>query len=291
MTDATRTPVELIPGRPQTLWGWPAVVNFACGGAGAGLYLAAVLQTGLGPGPAVGTAAWLGPLLVLAGFVAVAAEARRPSRGPRVLARVATSWMSRELWIGGAFVALAGTELVAPRAAFRGLAWVAALGLALAQGVILRRARAVAAWDVPVMPAIFLASAALSGAGLLMLVEVVGGRAPEPATLGATMFVLVVGALAWLGYVTWSREPAFARATAPLREGGAAVAIVAGGYLVPFLLFGLALALPAIAAPAATLGGALLLAGQAQAKSVLILASGQLRPITLANLRLERRTS
>jgi hypothetical protein len=37
---------------------------------------------------------------VLAGFAAVAGEAGRPLRGPRVLWKVRTSWMSRELWIG-----------------------------------------------------------------------------------------------------------------------------------------------------------------------------------------------
>lgn len=291
MTQATHDPVELIPGHPQTLWGWRAVVNFVCGGLGAGFYVAATLAAGLRPGPSVTIASWLGPLLVAAGFVAVATEAGRPFRGARVLARPGTSWMSRELWIGGAFVLLASAELVAPAPLLRTLACVAAVALALAQGFILRRARAVAAWDVPVLPAVVLASAVLSGVGLLVMVEAVSGRAPEPAFLGAAMLLVVLGALVWLGYVTWSRDTTFTRATRSLREGSSAIAIVGAGYLVPFLLLPLTLARPGLAVPAATLAGALMIVGQIQAKAVLILTAGQLRPITLANLSLTRRSS
>lgn len=288
---APREPIELIPAERQALWRWPAVLNFVFGGAGAGLYLTAALAAGGGPSPAVTVASWLAPVLVLAGFAAVATEAGRPLRGPRVLARLRTSWMSRELWVGGAFVVLAGAELLVPSAALRALAGLAAVALALAQGFILRHARAIAAWDVPVMPLVFLASAALSGAGLFGLVEVAGGRTPGALVLGALMLLCVLGALVWLAFVTWSREAAFARATRSLREGPVAVAIVGGGYLAPFLLLGLALALPELALPAVTLSGAALILGQVQAKSALILAAGQLRPITLTHLSLERRSS
>ncbi len=288
---APREPIELIPAERQALWRWPAVLNFVFGGAGAGLYLTAALAAGGGPSPAVTVASWLAPVLVLAGFAAVATEAGRPLRGPRVLARLRTSWMSRELWVGGAFVVLAGAELLVPSAALRALAGLAAVALALAQGFILRHARAIAAWDVPVMPLVFLASAALSGAGLFGLVEAAGGRTPGAPVLGALMLLCVLGALVWLAFVTWSREAAFARATRSLREGPVAVAIVGGGYLAPFLLLGLALALPELALPAVTLGGAALILGQVQAKSALILAAGELRPITLTHLSLERRSS
>src|SRR6266496_305340 len=77
-------PVELIPARRQILWGWQAVVNFTAGGVGAGLYGAAVIGAGFERTPAVALASWLAPFLVLAGFAAVAGEAGRPPRGPRV---------------------------------------------------------------------------------------------------------------------------------------------------------------------------------------------------------------
>ena len=208
-----------------------------------------------------------------------------------MLWRVGTSWMSRELWLGGAFAAAGAAEFVAPGVALRVAAFAAAVLLAAAQGLIVRHARGIAAWDVPAMPVVFLASAAVSGAGLLALVEVVAGRPLGGALLGATLVTLVLGAIAWLAYVTWSREASFVRATGALRAGPTAVAIVGGGYLAPFLCAALALALPGVAVPAATLAGALMIAGQALAKTALILTAGQLRPVTLTTLRLERRSS
>lgn len=109
--------------------------------------------------------------------------------------------------------------------------------------------------------------------------------------LGAAMLLLVLGAIVWLVYVTWSGNPAFTRATRPFREGPTAVAIVGAGYVAPFLLLALAIALAGGALPTVTLAGALMIWGQIHAKSALILTAGQVRPVTLANLSLERRSS
>src|SRR3990167_3345904 len=170
-TVSTARTVELIPATPQTLWGKPAVINFALGGLGAGLYLAPLAEAWPGGPGVLKVASRLRPALVLAGFIAVASEAGRPLRGPRVLSRLRTSWMSRELWVGGIFMALASAEVVFPLAWHRYPAAAAAIGLCLAQGFILRHARGIAAWDVPLMPLVFLLSAIISGAGLLVLVE------------------------------------------------------------------------------------------------------------------------
>jgi anaerobic dimethyl sulfoxide reductase subunit C (anchor subunit) len=282
--------VELLQPVRQRVWGIPAVANFALGGIGAGFYVAAALAARLDRSPALALAAWLGPALVLAGFAAVAGEAGRPLRGPRVLARVATSWMSRELVLGGLFAALALGELLWPAAALRAGAVAAALALAAAQGVLVQRARAVAAWDVPVMPLLFVGSALVSGAGLLLVVEAVLGRPAGGALLGGSLTVLLLALVVWLTYVTWTPEAPFATATRRLREGGLPVALVAVAYAVPWVLGALALALPALA-PAAALAGLLMLAGQVWTKWLLILTVATLRPITLGALTLERRVS
>mgnify|MGYP003584851341 CR=1 FL=1 len=47
MATLMRARLEMLPARPQTLWGWPAVVNFVLGGLGAGWYIVAVLAAGL----------------------------------------------------------------------------------------------------------------------------------------------------------------------------------------------------------------------------------------------------
>jgi DMSO reductase anchor subunit len=282
------TPVELIPPRRQALWGWPAVVNFGLGGLGAGLYVVAVASAGLGRSPAVAVASWLGPLLVLAGFAAVAAEAGRPWRGARVLARLGTSWMSRELLLGGLFVLFAATDLAVPLRVHRALGMVAAVALALAQGYIVRRARGVTAWDVPLMPALFLLWALISGGGLYLVIEVLGGRQPGDALLGGLLLLLAAGLAAWARYLQWPGGPAFAEAVAPLGCGRGARLIAGGGHTAPLVLIGLAAVLPRGAALALVAAGALMVGAQLYAKALLILAAGQFRPVTLGRLRIRR---
>jgi DMSO reductase anchor subunit len=285
----TSAPVELIPHVTQRVWGVPAVLNFVLGGLGAGFYAAAALAARLEASPALVLAAWLGPALVLAGFAAVATEAGRPLRGARVLARVRTSWMSRELVLGGVFTVAALAEWAAPGPAQRGTATLAALALAAAQGFILRRGRAVAAWDVPVLPLLFVASALVSGAGVLVMVETARAGLPGGDVLGGALAVVVLAFIAWLTYVTWSDDPAFARPTGPLRAGPGTVLGIAG-YLLPASAIALAVALPSLA-PAAAVGGVLMVAGQAWTKWLLVLTVATLRPVTLGTLNLQRRVT
>jgi formate-dependent nitrite reductase membrane component NrfD len=283
MATLMRAPrLEMLPARRQTLWGWPAVINFVLGGLGAGWYIVALLAAGLERSPGVTAASWAAPVLVLAGFAAVAGEAGRPLRGPRVLRRLGTSWMSRELLIGIAFVLLIAADLAFPLRVHRAQALVAATLLAVAQGFILRRARGIPAWNVPIVPALFLLSALLSGAGMYLVVEAAAGRPPAPAVVGAVLGLVVIGFFAWARYLVWSPEPAFVQSVATLRQRRPALVIEAGGYGLPVLLGLLALATPAAAGPLLALAGALLVAGQVQAKACLIRAAGRLRPITLA---------
>jgi DMSO reductase anchor subunit len=282
--------MEMLPAQRQALWGWPAVINFALGGLGAGWYVVALLAAGFERSPGVTAASWAAPVLVLAGFAAVAAEAGRPLRGPRVLTRLRTSWMSRELLIGAVFVLLVAADLAFPLRLHRVQAMVAAILLALAQGFIVRRARGVTAWDVPIMPPLFLLSALVSGAGAYLLVEIVTRRPPPPGLVGAVLALVVVAFVAWARYLVWTPEESFTRAVAPLREGGSALIIDGAGYGLPLLLGLLALAAPAVAGPALVLAGTLLAAGQVYVKARLILAAGQLRPITLAIVPSRRRS-
>jgi DMSO reductase anchor subunit len=283
-------PLCLLPPVAQTLWGWPAVANFALGGLGAGLYVMAALAAGFGPSATLRVAAWLGPLLVLAGFAAVATEAGRPLRAPRVLGRVRTSWMSRELWLGGAFALLAAGTLTTQGTGPRVLAAAAGVALALAQGLILRHARGVAAWSVPPMPVVFLTSALVSGAGLLLLLEAGSGR-PLDRLLGMTLVTLVVHLCVWSLFVTWSGDEAFVHGVRPLRGGSSGLVVVVGGYLFPSFLAALAIVLPRLGPVCAAAAGALVVTGQAWMKAALIRQAGQLRPITLPAERLLGRPS
>jgi hypothetical protein len=279
----------LLPPIAQTLWGWPAVLNFALGGLGAGLYVMAAVTAGVAPSPALRLAAWLGPLLVLGGFGAVATEAGRPHRGLRVLARARTSWMSRELWLGGGFALLAAGSLLVEGPALRAPAAATGVALALAQGQILRHARGVTVWAVPPVPVVFLTSALVSGAGLLTVLEAWSGPSLD-RRLGAALAVLIVHVCAWSVLVTWSRDEAFRRGVRPLREGPTALAIVGGGGALPALLAALAIALPRLGPPLAAAAGALMIGGQVAVKAALIRQVGQLRPIWLTLPPLHRRS-
>jgi len=282
-------PVELIPAQRQRLWGWQAVANFTLGGIGAGLYGTAVLAAGFERTPAVAFYSWLAPLLVLAGFAAVAGEAGRPLRGPRVLWKVRTSWMSRELWIGGIFVLLVAADIVFPLRLHRAQALAAAVLLALAQGMILRCSRGIAAWDVAVMPWLFLLSAAVSGAGAYMLLEVLAGRTVPPAVLAAGILLVILTIWAGRAYVSTPAGHAFREATASLRDGAPGRLAAGLGGALPLGALAVALAAPGVAAPAAALAGLAMVACQAYVKTELIVKAGLLRPITVATLRLSRR--
>ncbi|MBI1893082.1 MAG: dimethyl sulfoxide reductase anchor subunit [Candidatus Rokubacteria bacterium] len=102
----------ILPAERQKLWGPLAVANFVLGGMGAGAYVTASLLSGLSPpGRLVGAASVL-PVVI--GFLCVAVEAGRPFRGPNVLRMVRSSWMSRELWAGGAFILFVLADMVVP---------------------------------------------------------------------------------------------------------------------------------------------------------------------------------
>jgi DMSO reductase anchor subunit len=287
----TTKPIDVLPSRPQTFWGWPAVINFFLGGLGAGFYVVATLAEGPGGRSAVMTlASWLAPAFVLAGFTAVAAEAGRPLRGPRVLLRVGTSWMSRELWLGGTFVALALADALWPLAPLRAAAAVVGLLLAIAQGFMVGGARGVLAWNVPVMPTLFGLSALVAGTGLHLMIGAGARRVVPGSALAAVLLLLIVSLWMWVRYLSWSSEVAFSEAVAPLTRGREARLVVGAGLMAPLALTAVALVWPAMAAPALAPAGALMILGQLHAKARLILTVGRLRPVTLAGMRIKGRS-
>jgi DMSO reductase anchor subunit len=272
--------VVVIPPAPQRLWRTPAVVNFVSGGLGAGLYAAATAATAGDRTPALALASAVGPALVLLGFAAVALEAGRPLRGLRVLARPGTSWMSRELWLGGGFALFAAAAWrwdlrLAPVAA------VLALALAAAQGGILRAARAVPAWSRPWMPLVFVASAAASGAAALVLVEAWLGDVPA-SRLGGLLLAVAAHAAVWWACLTSGDDPAARESLAPLAGRRGLLLVAGAGALGPTTLVGLALLAPGYARPLAAGAGLLVILALAGAKVVLLRQAGRLRPITLA---------
>lgn len=280
---------ELLPPARQTLWGRLAVANFFLGGTGAGAYVVGAyvvgaLVSGFELSPSFATASLLGAALVATGFLCVAVEAGRPLRGLRVLRMVRGSWMSRELWAGGVFIVCAVADIFLPWIGFRFLAGFTALIFTGAQGAILAQARGVAAWDMPLLPFVFLTSGLAAGAGLLGVVIPVVGDGDIAALAWAMAALILLSGWGWVSYLSWWGDPAFRQATRELREAPALARILGAGHLLPLLLLGVGRWFPELATGSLVLSGACVLIGAVSAKAGLVLGAGHLRPITVPAL-------
>jgi DMSO reductase anchor subunit len=284
------------PPERQHTWHGLAVANFLCGPTGVGLYVLAMLAGWLaGPNaplidlahPLASLAGWspgafsprqwaglLGPALVALGLLAVAAEAGRPFRGFNVLRNLRRSWMSRESALAMGFMALGVLDtLLWQQPAVQALAALAGLGLVLAQGLILARAKGVPAWSVPIMPLYFLSSALTFGIGaLLVLVALHADRGTELggwATLGVAL--LAADLLVWRRYLaTPPRTETFRHSMALLRSVPYRLGIEGLGHVLPAALIAGLLLLPGQAFPLLALAGLCTLAGGLLARVALI---------------------
>ncbi|GIX47146.1 MAG: hypothetical protein KatS3mg131_1357 [Candidatus Tectimicrobiota bacterium] len=274
----------------QRVWGWLAVGNFFLGGTAAAAYVLALLLAlwpGVTPAPLLGVVQRLAPLLVLAGFGAVALEAGRPLRGLRVLWNLRHSWMSRELLAGLVFVLLAWADALWPRAALRLLAGLAALGLLVSQGLILFHARGVPAWHQRRVPTLFVSSGLLTGTALLLgLAALLATEARALALLAGLAFALAAADLGlWWAYLHQpARVPEVALACQRLRRWPLLVSTVGVGHLLPLLLLGSWLAQPT-ASPLRLLATSIaLLLGGWSLKAGLVTKAGYLFGIPVPRL-------
>jgi phenylacetyl-CoA:acceptor oxidoreductase 27-kDa subunit len=275
------------PPQRQHTWHGLAVANFHLGPTGVGLYLLAVLAGWLqGPTaplldlahPLASLAGWsfgtlgarhwaglLGPALVAAGLLSVGAEAGRPLRGFNVLRNLHRSWMSRESAFAMAFIALALLDtLLVQSPLLQAVAALCGMGVALAQGLILAKAKGVPAWSVPAMPAHFIASALAYGCGaLLVLVALHGDPIAEPVGWAALGLTLLLADLAvWRRYLrTPPRTETFRHSVALLAQPLTRAGIEGLGHALPALLLLAAALLPVPAAWLLGLAGACVLAG------------------------------
>lgn len=276
----------LIPPRKQTVWGWPAVVNFSLGGLGSGLYLLWSLLAAARGGAAGGALVQLaGPALAGLGLAALTAEAGHPLRGHNLLRHLRRSWMSREALFGGLFMAAAALNWLAPNPGLHGLAVAAAAALLISQGLIVCRARGVPAWNVPIMPVLFLTCGLATGAGLALALSGAGLLARGTDLVWAGLTAASLNLVVWLLYV-YRPEADFQQVTGALRTPRSHALIVVMGHLFPVALLA---GLPGAAAPVWTLAGVCLLLGGVLQKTGIILAAGYLRAIRLGAGRTELR--
>ena len=289
VTKRKRVDLPMIGAQRQTVWGWPAVINFALGGAGGGLYLVSICL------PVEPTNHWgllsvffiriLAAGLVASGLLSLAAEAGRPFRARFLLGNLRRSWMARETLAAILFlpVAVVTAQLQHPILIAVGAA--AALAFILSQGFILYRACAIPAWNVPSIPVLFLTSALAGGAGVLLALPAnIGLAAPNLVVLTFIIVCSLADVIVW-GIYLGQKDPLFQSATEALRASPAIFCTVIGCRLIPILLILSALAAAeyrSVADSLLTIAGCGLFAGSMVQKTGIIRTCGYLRPIGLS---------
>jgi DMSO reductase anchor subunit len=166
------------------------------------------------------------------GFLAVSFESGRPWRGMYLLGNLRGSWMSIEILSGAIFIAAAALDHFFSSPALKVAAACAALELVISHGFILYRARAMSAWNVPLIPLLFLSSALAAGGGLLLimgaLLHVIDGSG-----LIIVLTCLITDMIVWAVYVAGSRDIQFRKATDILRRSPFLVLVMGLGHLLP----------------------------------------------------------
>jgi DMSO reductase anchor subunit len=232
--------MQLIKPKKLEVWKWPAVVNFVLGGTAAGFYLIYLLIASINSNVLIVSQfdklKLLAPILMGLGFLALTLEAGRPLRSHYLLRNLNSSWMSRETLACTIFILVMVIEWFYHNHILQGIAVVAAVGFMISQGFIVYRARAVTAWNVPLMPLLFASSSFTMGAGLILLLAAMG-----KLTIGSDFIVVglvffVLDLLLWILYLSSYNDTIFREATERLRRPINLVLTVGMGHLFPVVL-------------------------------------------------------
>jgi len=198
----------------QRHWDWRAAANFMLGGAGAGLYVAAVVAEEHRV-----EAQLLALALVAAGLGAVWLEIGRKLRALHVFFNPFTSWMTRESFAALLLFALAFTGIGFNVTAIQQFAAIAALAFIWCQARILRASKGIPAWRAPQgMPLIVFTDLA-EGAGLGLCFSA------DDALLMLFALAVVARAMAWSHYRAAAKAAALEAAGAMLFWIGTVVAL------------------------------------------------------------------
>ena len=281
--------IQLIEARKQKVWGRPAVINFIMGGTAAGFYLLGNLVVMFHGCSYIVFQSFminlLPPVMVGLGFAYLSVEVGRPFRGYQVFRRGHISKMSQESIVGIAFIIFSISNWASPHPVLMLLAVAAAMGLIISQGLIVYGARAVTAWNVAIIPLLFITSGFSAGGGLMLIALkglTYGLCVPLIALICAFMNLVV-----WILYLNWSHDSDFRKATEALRSPKSLIITLGIGHLLPvFILSSIMVAssieigvkVPDIAT---RLIGLSMIIGSVRQKAEIILKAGYHREITL----------
>jgi phenylacetyl-CoA:acceptor oxidoreductase 26-kDa subunit len=252
----------------QPYWDSRAAGNFIFGGAGAGLLAFAALCPPFSSqiftfGAACGLA------LIAAGLGCVFLELGRPMRALNVFLRPQTSWMSREaiaasLLFPCAFVQIALRSMILALAS-----GIVAILFLYCQARLLKAARGIPAFREPaIVPLIFTTGLVEGGALLVLIVSAIG----SPATLLIVLTAVGLAArfIIWRAYRSHLSAPGAAPKGAVAALGAIDASLGVAGHLMPLVFIALALSVPPIARPCASLGAVLALGAGSFLKFVII---------------------
>ena len=232
--------MQLIKPKKLEVWKWPAVVNFTLGGTAAGFYLIYLLIASINSNVLIVSQfdklKLLAPILMGLGFLALTLEAGRPLRGHYLLRNLNSSWMSRETLACTIFILVMVIEWFYHNPILQGIAVVAAVGLIISQGFIVYRARAVSAWNVPLMPLLFVTSSFTMGEGLILLLAAVGKLDLGIGSVLIGIICLMMNLIIWNLYLHFSHDTRFKEATEFLRRSNSLVITIGIGHLIPIIL-------------------------------------------------------
>ena len=280
------TNIELIPSKKQKAWGWPAAVNFILGGLAAGFYILCFLDQLLQESifvvsmPPICKA--LAPVLLGMGFLALTFEAGRPRRAFYLLRNLRASWMSVEFLTGMVFMLSAILSMVINHPVFPMVAASSALIFLVSQGMILCKARAMPAWNVSLMPILFLTSGLSMGSGLVLLLSALHLLSLSGTFLSVSLICVAMDMAAWLLYLYWSGDRSFLSATRVFRHPIVITFNTGIGHAFPvlLLLFEVTSGMK-FQDSIVLLAGFAILIGGAVRKMIVVMGVGNMREITL----------
>jgi DMSO reductase anchor subunit len=282
------TNIQLIPSKKQKAWGWPAVVNFILGGLAAGFYILCfldqLLQKNISAVSMPSICKALAPVLLGIGFFALIFEAGRPRRVYYLLRNLGTSWMSVESLTGMVFILSVIFSVVINHPAFPIVAAFSALIFMVSQGMILCKARAMPAWNISLMPILFLTSGLSMGSGLVLLLAALHLLSLSDIFLSVSLICVAMDMAAWLLYLHWSGDRSFLSATRVFRHPFVIAFNTGIGHAFPALL----LLIEVISGmrfqdSIALLAGLSILIGGAVRKMLVVMGVGNMREITLGH--------
>ena len=274
----------------QKDWGWPAIANFSLGSTGAGLYLVnfflIFLKTDSDFFNQRISFGFIPLLLIIFGFLCLSIETGRPLRSFYLFGRPSQSWISLETMAGCMFIAAAICDYFFPHPILKLITIMSALAFLISQGLIVFRARAIIAWNMPIIPIVFVSSGLASGYGLFVMLVAADTIGPDKTTLLLGLILLLFNMVIWLIYLRQAAVNDFTIETKGLRQPFFLTITIGFGQIFPlFLLLFLLLPKHTIGlvplSLSITLCGILLLIGNISQKVGIIFSAGYFRGIEL----------